>query len=388
MKTEFAPAERDPMELIKKDFHFVSNSEYVHKLINSLPYLIAIINTKRQVVFANDSLLEILELKRVEESLGGRPGELLHCVNADIEIGGCGTSKNCSACGLVSSILQAQLLNRKIITECRLSTRKNNELVAHDFKVTTSPFAWDGNMYYILSLVDISSEKRKQALQNIFFHDVINKTGSMNGFIDLLKSERDINQVYDFIEFLDILNRDLTNEILAQRDIVAAEEGNLKINEEWINSVDLLHVSVNQMRFHEVAMGKEIVIRPTSETAEFTTDGTLLRRIMMNMIKNSLEATGKGGTVTVGTNIVHGYVRFWVKNEGVIPGHLQMQIFQRSFSTKGTDRGLGTYSMKLIGEQFLKGKVGFTSKPEEGTVFYIDLPVGWDGQMKRMQLDA
>ena len=105
------------------------------------------------------------------------------------------------------------------------------------------------------------------------------------------------------------------------------------------------------------------------------------------MIKNSLEAIEKNGTVTVGTNFVHGYVRFWVKNEGVIPGHLQMQIFQRSFSTKGKDRGLGTYSMKLIGEQYLKGKVGFTSRPEEGTIFYIDLPVGWEKQIEPIKLN-
>lgn len=388
MKSEFAPADRDPLEVIKKDFHFVSNSEYVHKLINSLPFLVAIINPKRQVVFANDSLLEMLELKKVEESLGGRPGELLYCVNADTEIGGCGTSKNCAACGLVNSILQAQQLNRKVTTECRLTSRKNDELVAYDFKITTSPFAWENNMYYILSLVDISSEKRKRALQNIFFHDIINKTGSMNGFIDLLKSERDIGHVYEFIEFMDILNKDLINEILAQRDLVAAEDGSLRINEEWINSLDILQVVINQMKFHEIAIGKEFNIKPTSETLEFASDGALLRRILMNMIKNSLEATEKEGTVTVGTNFINGFVRFWVRNDGVIPGHLQMQIFQRSFSTKGKDRGLGTYSMKLIGEQYLNGRVGFTSKPEEGTIFYIDLPVGWENQVEPVKLDG
>ena len=50
------------------------------------------------------------------------------------------------------------------------------------------------------------------------------------------------------------------------------------------------------------------------------------------------------------------------------------QIFQRSFSTKGPGRGLGTYSVKLFTEQYLKGKVGFESLEGKGTTFFVSLP--------------
>jgi sensor histidine kinase regulating citrate/malate metabolism len=50
-----------------------------------------------------------------------------------------------------------------------------------------------------------------------------------------------------------------------------------------------------------------------------------------------------------------------------------MQVFMRSFSTKGVQRGLGTYSMKILGEQYLGGKVDFETNPKNGTTFYIDL---------------
>jgi sensor histidine kinase regulating citrate/malate metabolism len=52
-----------------------------------------------------------------------------------------------------------------------------------------------------------------------------------------------------------------------------------------------------------------------------------------------------------------------------------MQLFKRSFSTKGLDRGLGTYSMKILGERYLKGKVYFTTSEEDGTSFFFDLPL-------------
>jgi signal transduction histidine kinase len=52
---------------------------------------------------------------------------------------------------------------------------------------------------------------------------------------------------------------------------------------------------------------------------------------------------------------------------------IQLQIFQRFFSTKGPGRGLGTYSMKLFGERYLKGKVDFSSQAPQGTTFTVTL---------------
>jgi sensor histidine kinase regulating citrate/malate metabolism len=52
---------------------------------------------------------------------------------------------------------------------------------------------------------------------------------------------------------------------------------------------------------------------------------------------------------------------------------VQLQLFQRSFSTKGNNRGLGTYSMKLLGEQYLNGRVDFESSTQTGTTFSVEL---------------
>jgi len=72
-------------------------------------------------------------------------------------------------------------------------------------------------------------------------------------------------------------------------------------------------------------------------------------------------------------------VRFTVHNPGEMPQEASLQVFQRSFSTKGTGRGLGTYSMKLLSEQYLQGKVGFSSTPEEGTLFFAEYPERYYG---------
>ena len=66
---------------------------------------------------------------------------------------------------------------------------------------------------------------------------------------------------------------------------------------------------------------------------------------------------------------------FTVHNDQVMPDEIQLQVFQRSFTTKGQPgRGVGTYSMKLFGERYLAGKVSFTSREPEGTTFTLVLP--------------
>jgi signal transduction histidine kinase len=63
-----------------------------------------------------------------------------------------------------------------------------------------------------------------------------------------------------------------------------------------------------------------------------------------------------------------------VHNPAYIPRNVQIQLFLRSFSTKGAGRGLGTYSLKLLGERYLGGHVSFVSDEQEGTVFTLTVP--------------
>jgi signal transduction histidine kinase len=73
-------------------------------------------------------------------------------------------------------------------------------------------------------------------------------------------------------------------------------------------------------------------------------------------------------------------VQFSVRNPGVIPPEVQLQLFQRSFSTKGANRGLGTYSVKLLTERYLGGRVWLNSNPDDGTVFHVWYPLTLAGK--------
>jgi signal transduction histidine kinase len=141
-----------------------------------------------------------------------------------------------------------------------------------------------------------------------------------------------------------------------------------------VNSRQFLEQLRLMLRRLRVAVGKYLVLAPECPTFIVNIDATLLRRVLTNMVKNAFEASGLGETVTIGCRESHDAYEFFVASPAPLPLVAQRQIFKRSFSTKGPGRGLGTYSMKLFGERYLGGRVGFCSSESQGAEFFISLP--------------
>ena len=92
------------------------------------------------------------------------------------------------------------------------------------------------------------------------------------------------------------------------------------------------------------------------------------------MVINAFEAIDDEGIVYLTINADNENFCFTVSNEGFIPESISKRIFQKNFSTKANwGRGLGTYSIKLLGEEILGGKVGFETSPDSGTEFWLKL---------------
>lgn len=165
----------------------------------------------------------------------------------------------------------------------------------------------------------------------------------------------------------------LIREIMGQEQLLAAENNELTVHLEPIVIGTLLEELCDYYQDLKVATKRTIDLCPP-EKAQITTDRTILERIISNMLKNALEASSRNDTIEVGCKHIDSGVRFWVSNPQYMMKDIQLQVFQRSFSTKGMNRGIGTYSIKLLTERYLRGHAGFTSTPDEGTTFFVDLP--------------
>jgi signal transduction histidine kinase len=113
---------------------------------------------------------------------------------------------------------------------------------------------------------------------------------------------------------------------------------------------------------------------PEPASIPLCADPVLMRRVLLNMLKNALEASKEGEVVSISLSRSDSGIGISVHNPGFIPEEAQLQVFQRSFSTKGRGRGIGTYSMKTLTEEYLGGRISFTSSEREGTTFLVELP--------------
>jgi len=374
-KTLFAPPERLNNDEVKKQNEFVKSFDYINEVTNSLMQIIAIINEQRQIIFCNDTLLKTLGIDKLDKILGKRAGEALGCIHSNNQYAGCGTNEACRVCGAINATLECFATKKQVCKECRITTAKNGEIVPLELKITVSPLVVGGNDYAVLSLIDISDEKRKRFLENIFFHDVLNTASAVYGYAQILKEQKNDQELLELNEGLLASACQLIEEIKSQRELSQAEHGELQITISPVDSYEVLRNITLQYQNNPIARNKNIKISDASEKIEMHTDIIILMRIIGNMLKNALEACGENETVTIGCGNRDGNVEFYVKNPVFMPRDIQLQIFQRTFSTKSKDRGFGTYSIKLLTEKYLKGTVRFETSEPAGTTFFINLPV-------------
>jgi nitrogen-specific signal transduction histidine kinase len=370
--TEFAPAERLDKEAIIKQNQEVGELPGVKAILNAIPEAVLILNQQRQIIFANNASINTLGMTEAELLEGCRPGELLSCDNAKRNKGGCGTSKNCSQCGAVLAILASQRGEEKE-AECRISQEESGNAI--DLKVKAAPFDYGGETFTIFSILDISDKKRREVLQRIFFHDILNTAGGLSGYSELLKMAEEGEETEEYRDIICDLSQKVISEITSQRQLLEAETGQLQPELAKLNSLDLLHSIINTYKQHEVTGNRKLIISPEAEPVIFNSDEALVSRVLGNLVKNALEASDESGQVTASLIKTGGQVEFSVHNQTMIPEKIQLQLFKRSFSTKGNGRGIGTYSVKLLTEKYLNGRVGFKSTRQKGTTFFVTFPL-------------
>jgi signal transduction histidine kinase len=373
--SKFAPARRSGKKEVMEQYSRFKEDSLVIRILESVSMAILILNGDRQLVYANRVFLETVEIEDLETILGLRPGEALECVNSDVEQGGCGTSLFCSQCGAVRAMLSS-INGETDVQECRITRSDHTQVL--ELRVMASPLQFMDSRFTVFSVTDIADEKRREVLERIFLHDVKNTAGGLQGFTRLL-DEATGDQLDTVLRLVRELADKLVGEIESYHQLVQAERQQLEVHPGNTSTLELL----NSVRYlymnHDVGRGKRLEVDRFSEDININTDDTILSRVLGNMVKNALEAIDRDQCVTLSCHKEDNRVRFQVHNPGMIPVDAQLQIFQRSFSTKGSGRGVGTYSIKLLGEHYLRGRVGFTSSETDGTVFYGVFPLDLAG---------
>ncbi|TCL76357.1 histidine kinase/DNA gyrase B/HSP90-like ATPase [Hydrogenispora ethanolica] len=371
--TRFAPAERLADELIIEQATRINDASPIPALFNMLPYVVLILNKERQIIYSNHSLFEALGIHDAGQVIGLRFGEALRCIHTDPASGGCGTTECCSVCGAVRAILESQRTRTLVSKECHVTLdRAGNPSL--DLQIYASPIGDLQQEYTLFVVKDIGEEKRKQVFERVFFHDLLNTSGAVRGLIELLQTTENPEEIREICGIAQQGMEMLIEEIVSQKELIAAESGDLALKVAPFSADAMLTKLVNHFR-NDPRTSCALRFDPHSPETVIQSDPTLVRRVVQNMAKNAVEASRAGDVVTIGYTLDEGAILFRVRNPQVMSREAQLQIFQRSYSTKGAGRGIGTYSMKLLGERLLGGQVSFSSDDAHGTEFRFRLPL-------------
>lgn len=335
---------------------------------------VLILNENRQIVYANKPLFKMLGNPLSCSVYGKKPGELFNCPFAIKCPEECGDFEQCLSCGMEVAILKSQ----KGIKEGGIylpGRGRHNSLF--QFRVKAIPELYRNRNYTILALSDQRDLREKEILERFFIHDITNTVGNIRGIVDAFIDEHSNCVNSELIEMLNDSVNTLLDEVNSHRQFLQAEKETLEISVGEVLIGDLLK-SLFTLYGNRSSFGlSKLILDSKYINRVLFTSETLLKRVIGNLLKNALERSAiNSGTVTLGCSEADkGFVEFWVHNDNYIPEDIKKKIFKRSFSTKGSGRGIGTYSVKLFTERYLKGKVFFTTDKEYGTRFSVLIPV-------------
>lgn len=363
---------KDSRELTS-EIEQVGNHSLVSGLLNTVSGLLAVLNEGRQVLVVNPAFLDFLGLDSPDEVLGLRVGEAVGCRIAAEAPDGCGTGEACLNCGASIALLAAQVEDQSVDALCTLA-RKNARDSEEDLllRVRVSPITIEQYRYYFILLIDITNEERTLAQQRAFLHDLKNQVASLSGMLELMEMNDTGVSPAMGREVVD----DLVREIDLQRAVVdqRGDHPMPSLSPLPVHSVVDQVLQRARSRMHGQILRRE---PPSVDPGlKVLSEKVMLTRVLLNMLINAIEATSPEEEIRVMVETVDDHcVRLSIQNPGVIPPDVQPRIFQRFFSTKAKEgRGLGTWTMRFLAENFLEGRVRFTSSNEEGTTFSLEIP--------------
>ena len=119
-----------------------------------------------------------------------------------------------------------------------------------------------------------------------------------------------------------------------------------------------------------------VQIRIPENIPRIKADPQLIKRVLINLVTNAVQAMPEGGRLEISSNAdVEDKLLLYVEDSGVgIPDQIKSQIFTPLFTTKPRGQGFGLAVCKRVIEAH-GGTIGFKSQVGQGTKFTIQLPL-------------
>lgn len=260
--------------------------------------------------------------------------------------------------------------------------RKDGKVIP--VEVTAYYLLFKGTELAIGFFADISERKRVEMLRDdverMVRHDLRSPTLAVQTMFKLFsKADNLTNDQQELLESVMKSSRRMINIIDMSRALYRMEAGTYKVKPKPVDILPLVGAIAADLgpllRIKKVDIAVCVGGEPVGEDTVFMIESEemLCYALLANLLKNAVEASPDGGTVTMDCTAM-GNPAISVHNNGVIPEPIRDNFFDK-YVTVGKDHGtgLGTYTARLIATS-LGGKISFTTSEMEGTTVKVELP--------------
>ena len=179
-------------------------------------------------------------------------------------------------------------------------------------------------------------------------------------------------------DFGEILQR-VSQTVIEQIDVlsrIASEFSNFaRMPERKFERVDLTQLLRETMDLFKEVRGITFKATLPDVPAFVVADQDELRRVFINLVRNSVQAMDEGGSIAVEMSLEQQVCSIRIVDTGSgIPDEIQSRVFQPNFSTKTDGMGLGLAITQKVIED-LNGTISLRSKVGEGTTVEMKIPL-------------
>jgi two-component system, NtrC family, sensor histidine kinase HydH len=214
-------------------------------------------------------------------------------------------------------------------------------------------------------------------LSAVLAHEIRNPLGSIRGTAEILKDDyRPGDRKYEFLEIL-VKETGRLNHVVEDFLQLARP---LQVERETCDLLAELKEVVTLVSGEAESRGVKLAITPV-ELPPVRGDRERLRQVFLNLILNGIQATARGGTMTITAcrasdadgSVPFVEIAFADTGAGMGPAVME-RIFEPFFTTKEGGTGLGLPITQKIVESH-GGRIEIASEKGTGTVFRVRLPL-------------
>jgi PAS domain S-box-containing protein len=286
---------------------------------------------------------------------------------------------------------QQEVEKKGSVRDYEVKFKKKNGTEMDCILTSTVRRSADGDILGYQGIIrDVTEQKRIERLRDdvhrMMRHDLKSPLVGIVGLAGLLlKGDNLTEKQRKETSMIQELGERMLGFIDRTRDLFQMEEGSYELHPQEVNLLGILGRIERELK--PLALRKKMDLaftlfgRPTNLESEYVILGeeTLLEIMFANLIKNSIEASPEGETISVSIDTAEGpgQMRFHlidIHNMGVVPMDIREKFFE-PYTTKGKEggTGLGTHSALLIARTH-KGDISFTTSEQQGTHVTVRLP--------------